>query len=155
MALGESNTWSPLLNAFYHYSRGMAALSDFVLLLNVSATCNFATIIAPVSRGWMEAISVPAAESEDSALTKSGTSSSSVSFTAMGDVFERTSPVTTRSASCSGSCVKGGEVHMSFCFQRREALFLLILPCCLVMSPLQNACDQLRGHEYDFSFLFE
>ena len=73
----------------------------------------------------------------------------------MDDVFERTSPVTIRSASCSGSCVKGGEVHRKMYFQRREALFLLILSCCLVMSLLQNACDQLRGHEYDFSFLFE
>ena len=47
----SNNTWSPTLNAFCRYSTGVV-LCDFVSVLDVSATCNLATIIAPVSREW-------------------------------------------------------------------------------------------------------
>ena len=70
------------------FCRVMAALSGYESLLNVSATCIFATIISPVSRGWMEAISVHNNESEGRASTRLGLSSSSVSYIDMGHVFQ-------------------------------------------------------------------
>ena len=72
-APGESKTWSLFLNAFYHNSIGgkRAALCDDASLLNVSATCYNATIVA------------------GRASTRSGMPSSSASILATEDFVER------------------------------------------------------------------
>ena len=75
----ESNMWLPMLNAFYRHStdRRMIVLCDFVTALNVVASCNLATIIAPVSHQWMETSAVTMTESEEEASTGTGSSCSS------------------------------------------------------------------------------
>ena len=67
---------------------GVIDACDFSTVLDVSATWNHATVVAPESRGWMETISVPDTEAEGRASTRSGMSPNSASLLATEDFVE-------------------------------------------------------------------